>query len=153
MINSKLNELIAEAMKNHESDKLAVLRLIKSEFTKAEKDGVVLDDIAETKILLKMATQREDSIKQYLEGGRMDLVESEKKELEIINEFTPKQPTEEEIEEFTCGVITAYKLTKGEGYALSMKDMKPILTIVQSTYPSVNGKVVSKTLNMVINGK
>ena len=151
MISSKLNELIADAMKNHENEKLTVFRLIKSEFTKAEKDGVVLDDVSETKILLKMASQREDSIKQYLEGGRIDLSESEKKELEIINEFTPKQPTEEEIEDYTRGVITSYKLTKDSGYRLSMKDMKPILSIVQQKYPSVNGKIVSKTLNNVLN--
>ena len=75
MISSKLNELIAYAMKNHENEKLTVLRLIKSEFTKAEKDGVVLNDVSETKILLKMASQREDSIKQYLDGGRIDLAE------------------------------------------------------------------------------
>lgn len=153
MLSNKLNELIADAMKNHENDKLTVLRLIKSEFTKAEKDGITLDDVSETKILLKMAAQREDSIKQYTDGGRMDLVENETKELNIINEFTPKQPTEEEIEDYTRSVITAYKLAKDSGYVLSMKDMKPILNIVQEKYPSVNGKIVSKTLNQIISGK
>ena len=98
-----------------------------------------------------MASQREDSIKQYLDCGRIDLAESEKKELEIINEFTPKQPTEEEIEDYTRGVITTYKLTKDSGYRLSMKDMKSLLSIVQEKYPSVNGKIVSKTLNNVLN--
>lgn len=146
MLHKDINKLIAEAMKNKNNELLNVLRLIKSEFTKAEKDGISLDEVSESKILLKMASQREDSIKQYMEGNRQDLVENEQKELDIIKEYIPKQPTEEEIVEYTSATITAYKVAKEEGYKLSMKDMKPILNIVQEKYPSVNGKIVSQTL-------
>ena len=131
MLNTEINNLIADAMKNKNNELLNVLRLIKSEFTKAEKDGITLDEVTETKILLKMISQREDSIKQYIEGNRQDLVESEQKELDIIKEYTPKQPTREEIAEYTSATITTYKLSKEKGFKLSMKDMEPILNIVQ----------------------
>lgn len=155
MINDKLDGLIAEAMKNHENEKLEVLRLIKTKFMeyKTAKAGNVLNEQTEATILLKMISQREDSIRQYIGGNRPELAEQEKKEIGIIQEFAPKQASDEDIEQFTGATITAYKLTKEDGYVISMKDMKPIMEIVKSEYPTANGKVVSKVLNNYINGK
>lgn len=151
MLNKEINSLIKDAMLQNDKDLLNVLRLIKSEFTKSEKDGVILNEVTETKILMKMVSQREDAIKQYMEGNRQDLVENEQKELDIIKEYIPNQPTEEEIVEFVSVIITAYKMSKEDGYKISMKDMKPILTIVQEKYSTVNGKIVAKVVQSFIN--
>ena len=153
MISDKIDEMIASAMKNREKELLDVLKLVKCEFVKATKDGVELTDVTETKILLKMCSQREDSIRQYVDGGREDLANAEKAELNIINSFLPKQATDEEIEDFTRATISAYCLTMDEGHKLSMRDMKPILTIIQEKYPNANGKLVSKVLNGIVNNK
>lgn len=153
MISNKIDEMIATALKNRESDLLNVLKLIKTEFVNAIHNKVELNDATETKILLKMASQREDSIQQYINGGRADLAEAEKKELDIIKSYTPRQASDEEIAEYTSGVITAYKVTKDKGYVLSMKDMKPIMNLIKEKYPNANGKVVSATLMKVINNK
>lgn len=102
MIYNKIDEMIANALKNRESDLLNVLKLIKTEFVNAIHNKVELNEATETKILLKMAAQREDSIQQYINGGRNDLAEAEKKELEIIKSYTPKQATDEEIARYTC---------------------------------------------------
>ena len=153
MISNKIDEMIATALKNRETDLLNVLKLIKTEFVNAIHNKVELNETNEVKILLKMASQREDSIQQYINGGRNDLAEAEKKELEIIKSYTPKQATDEEIAEYTNGVITAYKVSKEDGYMLSMKDIKPIMMTVKEKYPNANGKVVSATLNKVINNK
>lgn len=153
MISNNIDEMIATALKNREADLLNVLKLIKTEFVNAIHNKVELNEANEVKILLKMAAQREDSIQQYISGGRNDLAEAEKKELEIIKSYTPEQATDEEIAEYTSGVITAYLTSKEEGYILSMKDMKPIMTTVKENYPNANGKVVSETLNKIINKK
>ena len=153
MISNKIDEMIATAMKNREKELLEVLKLVKCEFVKATKDGVELNDVSETKILLKMCSQREDSIRQYIDGGREDLANAEKVEIEIINSFLPKQATDEEIEDFTRATLTAYCLTQDENHKLSMRDMKPILTIVQEKYPNANGKLVAKVLSGIINNK
>lgn len=153
MISNKIDEMIATALKNRETDLLNVLKLIKTEFVNAIHNKIELNEANEVKILLKMASQREDSIQQYINGGRNDLAEAEKKELEIIKSYTPKQATDEEIAEYTNGVITAYKVSKEDGYILSMKDMKPIMTAVKEKYPNANGKIVSATLNKLINNK
>ena len=153
MISDKIDEMIASAMKNREKELLEVLKLVKCEFVKATKDGVELNDVTETKILLKMCSQREDSIRQYVDGGREDLANAEKAELNIINSFLPKQATDEEIEDFTRATISAYCLTMDEGHKLSMRDMKPILAIIQEKYPNANGKLVSKILSGIVNNK
>lgn len=57
------------------------------------------------------------------------------------------------LKNFTSSAITAYKLTKEEGYVISMRDMKPIMEIVKAEYPMANGKVVSKVMNNYINSK
>lgn len=79
MINDKIDEMIASALKNRETDLLNVLKLIKTEFVNAMHNKVELNEANEVKILLKMASQREDSIQQYIKGGRNDLAELEKK--------------------------------------------------------------------------
>ena len=150
MLHKEIDRLIANAMKERNIELLNVLKLIKSELVKAEKDGVTLDEVSETKILLKMLSQREDSIRQYIDGGRKDLADNEQKEIDIIKQFVPEQPPDEEIEEYTRGCISAYILTKKTGEGLSMKDMKPLMNIVKEKYPSANGKIISKVLGSFI---
>lgn len=150
MLHTEIDRLIANAMKERNMDLLNVLKLIKSEFVKAEKDGIVLDDVSETKLLLKMLSQREDSIRQYVDGGRKDLADNEQKEIDIIKQFVPEQPTVEEIKEYTRTCISTYVLTKKEGENLSMKDMKPLMNIIKEKYPSANGKTISKVLGSLI---
>lgn len=120
MLHTEIDKLIANAMKERNIELLNVLKLIKSELVKAEKDGVTLDEVSETKILLKMLSQREDSIRQYVDGGRKDLADNEQKEIDIIKQFVPEQPTDEEIEEYTRTCISTYVLTKKEGENLSV---------------------------------
>ena len=141
MLREKLNELIKNAMLSHDNTRLEVIRSIKTAFTNFEKEGKELTDADESKILLKMVSQREDSIEQYKKGARYDLAEKEQNELNILNEYVPKQPTDEEITNLTKGVIAAFETQNGR--KVEMRDMKTILAEVQKTYPSANGKIVS----------
>lgn len=140
----EIDSLISEATKSKELDKLKVLRLIKAELLKASKSGHDFDD---NKILLKMADQRKDSIRQYTAAGRMDLVESEEKELPEDTEFSeylPTQPSEEEVRNYTNEIL------RSAGKTLTMKDMKFILSEVQKKFPGVSGKIVSEELKKYI---
>lgn len=87
----KIDELIKDAMHQKDRDRLNVLKLIKTEFlkkqTEAGRKTKELSEDEQIKILLKMVAQREDSIAQYIKGGRQDLADAEKKELEIINSY------------------------------------------------------------------
>ena len=147
-----INKEIAVAMKSRDKEKLDTLKLIKAELVKVEKSGVTLDEAKEVNTLLKMIDQRTESITQYLKGGRSDLAEWEQKEIDIITQYIPEQPTDEEIEKYTVDTISHYIEQNGDDYQVSMKDMKPILSMVQERYPTANGKIVSKVLKEKING-
>jgi uncharacterized protein YqeY len=138
MLYNQLNSLIAEAMKNKENDRVAVLRLIKAELLKKEKEGKPLNETIEASVLMKMVSQREDSINQFKQANRMDLAENEQKELDIIKEFAPKQVSDEDI------TIETEKVIANMGGTVTMKDMKNILTEVQKVYPTANGKLISQ---------
>ena len=139
MIYNQLNSLIAEAMKNKDNERVNVLRLIKSELVKKEKEGKELTEQIEANVLMKMVSQREDSIAQFTKANRMDLVENETKELNIIKEFAPKQVSDEDIIAETEKVISVMG-------TVTMKDMKNILAEVQKIYPTANGKIISQVV-------
>lgn len=145
-----LTKRMKEAMKNKNASELKTLRLIKAELTKAEKDGIALNDLSTFKILNKMVTQREESYKQYMDGKREDLALIEKEEMDIIKTFIPQQPSDEEIINKVKEVVAEYISLQSADFKLSMKDMKPILSKVQETYPTANGKLVADVIKSVI---
>lgn len=142
MLTEKLNSLIAEAMKAGDKERTEVLRLIKTALVNVEKSGVKLTEDTELKALMKMVSQREESIKQYTEAGRDELAQQEAYEIGVIKEFIPEQPSDDEVNGYIDMVIAEYRATHDE--SLSMKDMKPIMDIVKAQYnlPTV-GKLVS----------
>lgn len=145
-----LNEKMKEAMKNKNASELKTLRLIKAELMKSEKDGIKLNDLTVFKILTKMVNQREESYKQYVKGNREDLAVVEKEEMDVIKTFIPKQPSDEEIVNKVNEVVRDYIIIQGNGFKLSMRDMKPILTKVQETYPTANGKLVADVIKQFV---
>lgn len=146
MLSTRIDNLISESLKNQDHNRLSVLRLIKAELVKKEKDGVKLDEKSEGMILQKMISQREDSIKQYNSAGRKDLAESETIELNIIKEYAPKQVSDDEIKNKAREVINDLSKSK----QITMKDTKEIISIVQETYPTANGKIISQVIKEFI---
>lgn len=148
MLSTEIDSLIKNSRKEHNLDLLNVLQLIKSEFSNAIHSGKTLDEVTETKILLKMAEQRINDAKVYEENGRSDLANKERLELSYIEKYTPKQPTDEDIENETRAVVSAYSVSHGP---ISMKNMKDVLSLVKEKYPTANGKIVSKVVKSFIN--
>lgn len=141
LLRDKLVALIGESMKARNHERTETLRLIKAELLKAETaDRNAYNEQVETKTLLKMIASHKDSIAQFV--GRQDLIDKEEAELKIIQEFAPKEVSEEEIIAYTKEVISNRKPT--------MKDMKEILSTVQAKYPTANGKTVSSVLKSCI---
>lgn len=135
----KIDKLIAEAMKNKETNKVATLRLIKTkmlEFVTA-KNAKPLDEAAELQILKKMATERKESIKIYEDNGRPELVEKEKNELAVISEFLPKETTDEEINAKIDELINNGKILEQKTMGLFIKEIK-------TAYPGADGSKVAQ---------
>jgi uncharacterized protein YqeY len=100
----------------------------------------------EVKVLLKMANNHKESMDGYKKVGNMEAYEKEKAELNVIEQFTPTQPSEEDIVNFTKEVIAQYLATKEEGYTPTMRDMGQIVPKVKAKYPNVDGNIIRKTL-------
>lgn len=153
VIKNKLNEIISnlmleygketnEELRNEIHIKLELYRSIKNGITVEEKKtGNEIKPEEEAKLLMKLATQRKDSIEQYKQGGRQDLAEKEEKELAIISEYLPKEPTEEEITKLVKETIA--KIEAENGAKVEMRNMKNIMAAVKQVYPTVDGKLVS----------
>ncbi len=79
-------------------------------------------------IIRRLVKQRKDSIEQFTKGNRMDLVEAEQKELEILEKYLPQMMNEEEVKKFVeqkiaeAGTIDKMKL--GQFIGTIMKDLK-----------------------------
>ena len=100
-LKTKIESEIKQAMLNKDKERLTALRSIKSQILLVETEKGASDGIseeAESKILQKAAKQRRDSLDIYNEQGRDDLAQVEQAELTIIEEFLPKQLSEEEVE-------------------------------------------------------
>lgn len=99
---NQIKEEIKEAMRAKDSDKLTTLRGLVAGFTnelvssgKTPQDEIT-DEIAMT-VIKRQAKQRKDSIEQFTNGGRDDLVVKEKVELEIIEKYLPTMMSQDEI--------------------------------------------------------
>ena len=103
MIQGELNE----ALKAGEKVKVSVLRMLISEMkNKKIADRVKeLDDEGVIAVVHKMVKQHKESIEQFKQGGRDDLVASETAELAVLEEYMPEQLSEEEIIEIVESVI------------------------------------------------
>ena len=131
--------MIINGTKN-KSPELPTYKLIKAEFLRWVKDNPDknFNEAVEAKILKKMHTQRMESAELYEKAGRNSLAENEKFEASVIEQFLPKEPSEEEITKETTSIIE----NEFKGNA-TIKDMKRILSLVQIKYPGASGKIVS----------
>ena len=116
---------LKEAMKAKDQGALRALRAIKSEILLFQSSGAHadLDDAAEIKLLQKMIKQRKDSLDIYEKENRQDLAAKEIEEIEVIEQFLPKQLSDEELK----GVIDGIIQSTG---ASSIKDMGKVMGMV-----------------------
>jgi len=126
---SQLKQLITDdmklALKAQDKSALKAIRMILGAIKQKEIDErIELNDGQVMAVIQKMVKQRKDSISQFSEAGRTDLVEVEEEELSIINNYMPKQLSESEIE---AAVIKAISDTG----ANSMKDMGKLMGILK----------------------
>lgn len=138
---------IKQAMLAKDKDRLRALRAIKSmimlEETKSGGDKGISED-EEMKLLSKAAKQRKDSAEIYQQQNREDLASVELAELEIINEFLPKQLTEEEVEAELKQIISQ---VGAEG----PKDMGKVMGVATKQLAGkADGKLISQKVKTLL---
>ena len=128
MLAEKNNNDLKEAMKNKDSFKLGVIRMIKGAMQLAKpnpREELTDDDVIT--VISKQIKMRNDSIKEFEDAGRSDLVEQNKKEIEILNTYMPKQLSEEELTEIIDKVFEEVKPTSQKDMGLIMKNISPLV--------------------------
>ena len=120
----RLTEELKEALRAGNHTKLSVIRLLKSSIKNREIEKMApLTDEEIIDIIMTALKQRRESIEQFQKGGREDLVQKEKSELEVLQTFLPQQLSEEELVSEVQAVIR-------EVGASSPKDMGKVMKIV-----------------------
>ena len=131
-LKKKIEEKLNEALKAKDKSTYPTLRLVVSAIKDAEiasrtKGQKELPDSELTSILKKMIKQRNESCEMYKKAGRDELLENEKKEIEVISVFLPKQLSEEQTKKICEEAI------KSSG-ASSMKDMGKVMGVLKSKH-------------------
>ena len=131
-LKKQIEEKLNKALKAKDKNTYPTLRLVVSAIKDAEiagrtKDQKEMSDSDIAAILKKMIKQRNESCEVYKKAGRNELLESETKEIEVIQTFLPKQLSEEETKKICAEII------KSVG-ASSMKDMGKIMGVLKSKH-------------------
>jgi uncharacterized protein YqeY len=137
----RLNEDMKQAMKNKEKEKLSVIRMLKASLqNEAIKLGKDLSEEDELTILSREVKQRKDSLQEFRNAGREDLVEKIQTELTYVDIYLPEQLSEDEL---TTIVLETIK----EVGATSKADMGKVMSAIM---PKVKGKADGSTVNNIV---
>ena len=149
-LKKQIEDNLNEALKAKDKKTYPTLRLIVS----AKKDAEIAGrskgqkDIKDSDIialLKKMIKQRNESCEVYKKAGRTELLESENREIEVINKFLPNQLSEEETKKICEETIKSVNAT-------SMKDMGKIMGVLKSKHAdSLDFSKVSSILKGLLN--
>lgn len=140
MVN-QIDEDLKLALKNQDKFTLGVLRMLKSEFITESRKGTVHDltDEEALKVIKHQVKVKKDSIKEYTEYNRLDVVETLNKEIDVLNKYLPKEMTSEEIDKIIDDVFMELNPT-------SMKDMGAVMREVTLKISNADMSVVSKKI-------
>ena len=127
-LSERINNDLKEAMKSKDSFRLGVIRMVKGAMQLAKpnpREELTDDDVIT--VISKQIKMRNDSIKEFEAAGRSDLVEQNKKEIELLNTYMPKQLSEEELTEIIDKVFEEVKPTSQKDMGLIMKNISPLV--------------------------
>ena len=140
-LNDRLSEDMKQAMKNKDKLKLSVIRMVRSAIKNAEIESKsTLSDDEVITVLNRELKQRRDSLQEFKNAGREDLVEGLLAEIEILHQYLPEQLTEQELKDIIQSVIN-------EVGATSKKDMGKVMGAL---IPKINGRADGKLASQLV---
>ncbi len=114
------------AMRAKDAARLSTIRLLLAAIKQREVDErIELDDAAVLGVIEKMIKQRRESIVQFEKGGRKDLADNEKAEVQVLSAYMPAQMSDAEVEKLVDSVIS-------ETGASSAKDMGKVMAALKA---------------------
>jgi hypothetical protein len=140
----RINNDVKTAMRERNKERLSTLRMILAAIKQKEVDDrVELDDSQVLVVVDKMAKQHRDSIEQFRNAGRDDLVAKETAELAIVSEFLPLPLSDTELDQLVEEAI------QGSG-ATGVRDMGKVMGILK---PRVQGRADMGKISGIVKRK
>lgn len=140
----KLQKDMIEAMKNHQKERLTVIRMVKASMSqeridhnKEENDELLID------VVNKQIKMRRDSIAEFEKGGRSDLVSKTQAEIDVLMDYLPEQLSKEEVLKIIDEIFVE---VKPEG----PKDMGKVMGPAQA---KLKGRADMKEVSTIIREK
>ena len=150
-LRTQIDEKFKSAFKLKNTEEVNTLRLIRSAIKNKDienRSGGNIEPINDKEILntlINLVKQRRDSIESFKASARNDLIEKEKKEIEIINQFLPKQLSSEEIK-------TIIEKFSSDNKISSIKDMGKIMEHLKSNHSgSIDIRIAAKIAKELLN--
>ncbi|MBT8046914.1 MAG: GatB/YqeY domain-containing protein [Xanthomonadales bacterium] len=140
-LKSRIQEDVKTAMRAHQREQLAALRLVTAAIKQKEVDERIdLDDTQVLAVLGKMVKQRRESLEQYEKAGREDLAATERFELDLIQNYLPEPLGEDELAVLIRSTIEKIG-------ASSIRDMGKVMGALQS---QVQGRADMKSVSQAV---
>ena len=125
-LKERITEDMKAAMRASEKERLSAIRLVQAAIKQREVDErITLDDTQVLVVLEKMVKQRKESIAQFEQGGRKDLADKERREIELLQAYLPAQLSDSELDVLIREAVAATG-------AASIKDMGKVMSVVKS---------------------
>lgn len=140
-LKARIQEDVKQAMRAHERERLAALRLLTAAIKQKEVDErIELGDEQVLAVLDKMAKQRRESLEQFQQAGRDDLAAKEQYELDLIQAYLPEPLSEEQLAELIQSTIA-------EVGATSIRDMGSVMNALRG---QVQGRADMKAVSQAV---
>ncbi len=132
------------AMKSKNQPALRAIRAAKAAILLQKTDGTgnELDEAGEIKLIQKLVKQRQDSLDIYVKQNREDLAVVEREEIEVLQNYLPKQLSADELKPIVQEIITSIG-------ASGMADMGKVMGLASA---KLAGKADGKTISGVVRG-
>ncbi len=135
---SRVDADLKAALRQSDTLKLSVFRLTKSALTyKQIEKGAELSDDEALSVIASLLKQRRESVEQYLQGGRPELADKERQEMEILQSYLPAQLGQEDLDRIITEAIA-------ESGAQGESDLGKVMKLLM---PRVKGVADGKLVN------
>ena len=145
MLKEKLMEDLKESMKNKDTVRKNTVQMVRASILQIEKDkGIEVEDDKIIDIIAKEVKTKKDALKDFEKAKRQDLIDLTNREIEVLQEYLPKQLSRDEVKVEVQKIIT-------EIGATSMKDMGAIMKDAKAKMgASAEGKTINEVAKEIM---
>lgn len=146
MLKEKLMNDLKDAMREKDEIKKNTVQMVRAAILQIEKDkGITVEDEKIIEIIAKEVKGKKDAIVDFEKGERQDLIDQTNKEIEILQEYLPKQLTKEELK------VEVEKVINDLG-ATSMKDMGAVMKEAKARIgAAADGRTINEVVKELLN--